>query len=239
MKKVIIALLGVFGLITSNTLFAEQEQPSDQAQGEYRYYGSELCRYPEFTCVKVSQGSTWEKLFPNEREREIVKRLNRTNLPLSYRRWIVVPTHLSEINHLDLSPFPAEIKATGKKLIVVNLGLHAFAAYGEQGQLVHWGPASGGKGWCPDVKSVCNTAIGVFRVAQKEGPKCISKIFPVQTNGGARMPWCMYYYRGFALHGSSLPGFHASHGCIRLFTDDAQWLNQHFVDIGTQVIVTR
>ncbi len=58
-------------------------------------------------------------------EREMVKRLNRKpNTPLSFRSWIVVPTNLSEINYLDLSPFPATIKRTrtNKKLVIVNLG---------------------------------------------------------------------------------------------------------------------
>jgi len=237
MKKIIALLIVASALIASSSALAQSQ--SDRSQGEYRYYGSHLCGYPEFKCVRVTRGDTWAKLFPNKREREIVKRLNRTNLPLSYRRWIVVPTNLSEVEHLDMSPFPHSIKPTNKKLLVVNLGLHAFAAYNEKGQLVHWGPVSGGKGWCPDVRRVCNTAIGVFRIVDKRGPKCVSTKFPVETGGGAPMPWCMYYYRGFALHGSTLPGFHASHGCIRLFKDDAKWLNRHFVEIGTQVIVTR
>lgn len=237
MNKIIILLIAASAIIFGSSALAQSE--SDKPEGEYRYYGQQLCAYPEFKCIRVNRGDTWAKLFPNEREREMVKRLNRTNLPLSYRRWIVVPTNLSKVTYLELSPFPADIKSTGKKLVVVNLGLHAFAAYDAKGHLVHWGPVSGGKGWCPDVHRVCNTAVGVFRIVGKEGPKCVSDKFPVETAGGARMPWCMYYYRGFALHGSTLPGFHASHGCIRLFTEDAKWLNQHFVQIGTQVIVTR
>ncbi len=221
---------------SNQAAFAEEEEIYG---AQSKYYGAHLCGYPEFKCITVKSGDTWEKLFPNERQREIVKRLNRTNTPLGYRRWIVVPTNIAEVNHLDLSPFPDTIKTNGKKLLIVNLGLHAFGAYNEEGRLVHWGPVSGGKGWCPDIKHYCNTAVGTFQVIQKEGPKCVSPKYPVETGGGAPMPWCMHYYRGFALHGSTLPGFHASHGCIRLFKDDAKWLNQHFLDIGTPVIVTR
>ncbi|MCX7124554.1 MAG: L,D-transpeptidase, partial [Gammaproteobacteria bacterium] len=43
----------------------------------------------------------------------------------------------------------------------------------------------------------------------------------------------------FALHGSTLPGYNASHGCVRLFFDDAKWLNQDFLNIGTRVTVSR
>jgi len=27
----------------------------------YAYYGKELCRYPEFSCIKIKKGDTWEK----------------------------------------------------------------------------------------------------------------------------------------------------------------------------------
>ncbi len=208
------------------------------ATAESKYYGGHLCAYDAFSCVNVGRSDTWAKLFPNERERAIVKRLNRTNVSLRYRRWIVVPVNLKDMNHMDLSPFPDFMSTSGKKLVIVNLGLHAFAAYNEEGYLVHWGPVSGGKGWCSDVNQKCETAVGSFRVVQMQGPECVSKKFPVETGGGAPMPYCMHYYRGFALHGSTLPGFHASHGCIRLFFKDAEWLNKQFLTVGTRVVVT-
>ncbi|OGT52705.1 MAG: endopeptidase IV [Gammaproteobacteria bacterium RIFCSPHIGHO2_12_FULL_41_15] len=229
MRKIIkvilsIALIAAVGEI----LFAES-----------RYYGGNLCAYEGFHCVKVKSGDTWAKLFPNEHEREIVKRLNRTNLPLYYRSWIVVPRDLKQLTLMDLSPFPDQMETNGQKLVLINLGVHAFGAYGPDGKLVHWGPISGGKGWCPDIHGQCNTVVGQFNVVEKKGPECVSDKFPVETEGGAPMPYCMYFYRGFAMHGSTLPGYHASHGCVRLFFEDAQWLNRHFVDVGTRVILSR
>ena len=204
-----------------------------------RYYGSFLCKYAEFTCVKVKRGDSWERLFPNARDREIVKRLNRTNMPMKYRSWIVVPNNLRNINNLDLSPFPPHRDTNGKKLIIVDLAKQAFAAYDSNGTLAHWGPVSGGKGYCPDIGRNCNTITGNFKIFRKQGEECISSRFPVETNGGAPMPYCMHFKGGFALHGSTLPGYHDSHGCIRLFFDDAKWLNEHFAPIGTSVIVMR
>ena len=233
-KPLALLIIAMLLLVGSSPLHAEEAKKSVS-----RYYGSHLCAYSEFSCIKVKRGDTWGKLFPNKREREIVKRLNRTNVPLRYRQWIVIPSNLSEVEHLDMSPFPDKIKSTGKRLLVVNLGLHAFAAYNEYGYLVHWGPVSGGKGWCPDVRLPCNTAVGAFRIIRKQGTECVSRKYPVETGGGAPMPYCMHFYRGFALHGSTLPGFHASHGCIRLFHDDAKWLNRHFMHVGARVIVTR
>ena len=59
------------------------------------------------------------------------------------------------------------------------------------------------------------------------------------------MPYCMHFFRGYALHGSEVvPGFRDSHGCVRLFIEDAKWLNEEFIIvpraggiIGTRVIV--
>lgn len=223
------------GLLAAAAGFLLAINTSAQAYNEY--YGKELCAYEGFECVKVQKGDTWQKLFPDVREREIVKRLNRTNMALRYRSWIVVPTNLSDVTHMDLSPFPDQIDPPGKNLIKVDLKLHAFAAYDPQGELVHWGPVSGGKGWCPDTASACNTALGKHRIIRKQGPECESSKFPLETDGGAPMPYCMHYYRGYALHGSTLPGYHASHGCVRLFYDDAKWLNKEFGKIGTKVVV--
>lgn len=203
-----------------------------------RYYGAHLCSYPGFKCVKVKRGETWEKLFHDSRDREMVKRLNRTNMPLKYRSWIVVPTNLNNLDILDLSPFPLNRDTNGRKLLLVSLGQQAFGAYDASGELVHWGPISGGKRYCPDVGRGCSTIKGSFKIFRKQGPECISSKFPIETNGGAPMPYCMHFKGGFALHGSTLPGYHASHGCVRLFFDDAKWLNQNFISIGTPVIVT-
>ena len=50
----------------------------------------------------------------------------------------------------------------------------------------------------------------------------------------------------YALHGSfTVPGHRDSHGCIRLFTEDAKWLNKEFIDLpkkgqkGTLVIIDK
>ena len=79
----------------------------------------------------------------------------------------------------------------------------------------------------------------------KKNSHCKSDVYPV-GRGGAPMPYCMYFHKGFALHGSDdIPGYRASHGCVRMFTRDAKWLNEEFVEIsndennhrGTKVIV--
>jgi L,D-transpeptidase ErfK/SrfK len=136
-----------------------------------------------------------------------------------------------------LSPFPLKLKPTGKKRLIIRLHEHAFAAYDTKGELVHWGPISGGKSWCKDTDEDCSTAVGQFKIYRRQGASCTSSKYPIETKGGAPMPYCMHYHKGWAIHGSTLPGFHNSHGCVRLFHADAKWLNEYFASIGTRVIV--
>lgn len=204
----------------------------------YGFYGKEFCNYPEFSCLKVQKYQTWESLWPDVHDRNLMMRFNRTNLPLSSRHWIVVPHNLHKLTLMDLSPFPVKIIPIGNRFLLIDLTKLAFGAYDNTGQLIYWGPISGGKDFCKDIQQPCNTPLGSFRIQRIQGADCISSEFPVATRGGAPMPYCMHFYRGVAIHGSAeLPGKNASHGCIRLYTEDAAWLNQKFVKIGTQIKV--
>ena len=199
------------------------------------YYGEALCAYDDFQCLEIKPQQTWESLYPNPEERDLVRRLNRTNTALSARSWIVVPTRIDQVDLFSFSPFPLQHPTTTKKLIIIDLSEQAFGAYNADGKLVHWGPMSGGKGYCADTGTRCRTVLGQYRFYRKQGSKCVSSKFPLETNGGAKMPYCMHFYRGYAMHASNLPGYHASHGCVRVFHDDAKWLNREFVDIGTKI----
>jgi L,D-transpeptidase ErfK/SrfK len=111
-----------------------------------------------------------------------------------------------------------------------------LGAYDEYGNLIKWGPASPGRSWCSDIHSGCRTKIGQFSIYEKRGEGCISSKFPV-PDGGAPMPYCMFFKGGYAIHAAELPGYQASHGCVRTFYEDALWLNHEFAEVGTTVIV--
>ena len=113
-----------------------------------------------------------------------------------------------------------------------------WSAYDDTGELIRSGHVSGGKDYCPDIDRECQTVTGTFTIYRKEGEDCKSTRFPV-GKGGAPMPYCMFFHGGYALHGSnSVPNYNASHGCVRMSPDDAQWLNEDFVQVGlTQVQV--
>ncbi|KTD20442.1 enhanced entry protein EnhA [Legionella lansingensis] len=213
----------------------------------YSRYGETLCNQPDFFCMTIKFGQTWSNLFPQSEARDIVKRINRMNIRLRPGMVIAIPKNLDRITIYDVSPFPRYIESGGEKTIYISQDKLAWGAYDEDGELLWWGPISSGADRCPGVIGGCSTPTGSYRIIRKQDIDCISTAFPRRAdgdNGGAEMPFCMHFFRGYALHGSEdVPGYRASHGCIRLFTEDARWLNEEFVDIpgggikGTRVII--
>nr|AAD41585.1 EnhA [Legionella pneumophila 130b] len=114
------------------------------------FYGTALCAYPQYECIKVTGGQSWEKLFPDPVQRDIVQRVNRTYNYLWSGREIAVPKNLANINIFDVSPFPLKIQSENEKQIIVDQEKLAWGAYDAQGNLVWWGPISSGSDKCSD-----------------------------------------------------------------------------------------
>lgn len=134
--------------------------------------------------------------------------------------------------------FPQNRPATGRKVFIFDPNATAWAAYDARGHLVQTGSASGGKAYCEDIGRPCRTVTGTYRVYSKKGEDCKSSIYPVETNGGARMPYCMHFHKGYSIHAAyEVPNYNASHGCIRVLPSAAKWLNEEFIDVGTTVVV--
>jgi hypothetical protein len=155
---------------------------------------------------------------------------------------IAVPANLKDKTLINFSPFASEdLRGKGIKLMVFDPALLAWAAYDQNGRLARWGPASGGADWCDDIGRRCHTMVGAFEIEEKYGPEKRSIRYPLGCRGKkcAPMPWFMkFHWSGAGFHGSlNLPGRNDSHGCVRLFADDAEWLNQSFIEIGTRIIV--
>jgi len=112
-----------------------------------------------------------------------------------------------------------------------------WKAVNHNGAVIKSGRASGGSGYCPDLKRSCRTPSGTYTVSSKQGAGCKSSRFPL-GRGGAKMPYCMFFSKNYAIHGSyDVPKRNASHGCIRVRTGDALWLHKNFIKIGTRVVV--
>lgn len=218
MKKIGLSIPLLFALVNSHAA---------------TFYGTALCGYPQYTCIKVASGQTWESLFPDPAQRDIVQRVNRTYNHLWAGKEIAVPKNLEHLTLYDVAPFPVKLEGETEKQIIVDQEKLAWGAYDAQGNLVLWGPISSGRDKCSDSNKSCRTLTGIFRVFSKENVKCTSDVFPI-GKGGAKMPYCMYFHKGFALHGSDdIPGVRASHGCVRMFVEDAKWLNLNFVELSS------
>jgi L,D-transpeptidase ErfK/SrfK len=214
--------------------FATQNSLSSQSS-----YIKSMCHLPGLHCVKIDPREIWVDIFPKPNVQHTMMRLDRTNVALFYRNWLVVPTDWHNLHDWDFSPMPLYRNTHHHRLVVVNLHKFAFGAYDEHGHLLRWGPASSGAKICPENSArSCLTPHGSFRVFKIGGKNCISNTYPLSTKGGAPMPYCMFFHSGFAMHASTLMGFkNMSSGCVRLFIDDAKWLNNNFVTVGTQVDV--
>lgn len=235
MKRLMLVILCAVLLLVNGSVRSEKR------------FGESLCHSPDYTCLTIKANDSWESLFPSPEELDIVRRVNRMNINLRTGMIIAVPKNIDRMSIYDVSPFPRYIEPTGEKTIFVSQTQLAWGAYDEQGELIWWGPISSGTGHCKAIEGHCVTPSGSFRIIRKQDIDCISTVFPQNADGsvgGAAMPYCMHFMRGFALHGSdSVPGYRASHGCVRLFIEDARWLNEDFINLpegglkGTRVVI--
>jgi hypothetical protein len=115
---------------------------------------------------------------------------------------------------LVYSPFPAAWPAAegNAKTLVVSQPLQAFAAY-EHGRLVRWGPTSTGRRETP-------TPDGSFSLTWRARSRRST------DNHDWLLEWYFNFVnqRGVSFHLFELPGYPASHACVRLLLRDAQWL---------------
>jgi len=115
---------------------------------------------------------------------------------------------------LDLAPFPRQVPSTSEegKLILVSRRVQAFAAY-EHGRLTRWGPTSTGR-------ESLQTPEGLYHTNWKDA----------ERTSTFNEEWLLKWYvnldsfLGISFHLFELPGYPASHSCIRLMEDDAIWL---------------
>ena len=126
---------------------------------------------------------------------------------------VLVPVTWND-DPLTYSPFPQTWPAAESyaKAIIVHQAMQAFGAY-EKGHLVRWGPVSTGRKETP-------TPEGVFNLTWKARSRRST------DNEDWLLEWYFNFVneRGVSLHLFDLPGYPASHACVRLLLRDAQWL---------------
>src|SRR3990167_2280936 len=154
--------------------YAQQDQLQNMSSAVRGF-----CYLPGFYCKAIKPTDTWFKLWPDPRKREMMMKLNRTNVALDYRGWVLVPEDINHIQWMNLSPFPSQMDTHHQKFLLVDLSLFAFGAYDENGNLVRWGPASGGEQYCSDSHRSCASAEGTFKIYKVGGADCTSNEYPL------------------------------------------------------------
>lgn len=147
-------------------------------------------------------------------ERYAILALNRLDEKNSWRAdTLIVPDKFQD-DFLKYSPFPVQIALLKevKKFVFFSYPIQAFAVY-ENGELKKWGPTSLGK------KSA-KTATGLHFTNWK------SKIATSTVDSNWKLPFNVNIANrlGIGWHEYDLPGFPASHSCLRLLKNDAEWM---------------
>ena len=162
---------------------------------------------------KSARTNSLDKIF-GETQLGLLEKLNRADVDhLEDLPEVVVPRTWSD-DELSYSALPTRYPPSDRwpKFLVVYLPGQLFGAY-EFGTLVRWGPVSSGGRNSP-------TGPGQFALNWRSTGRA-STVDP---------DWFMEWYfnfgnqEGLAFHAYALPGYPASHGCIRLLERDAQWL---------------
>jgi len=151
-------------------------------------------------------------------ELRILEKLNRRDIEHLIRTeppvpGLIVPSEW-QFDELAYSPLPASYAwaEPHAKAIVVHQPWQVFGAY-ENGQLVRWGPVSSGRKETP-------TPAGAYNLTWR------SKGRHSTDNAAWFLPWYFNFIneRGVSFHQFDLPGYPASHACVRLLERDAMWL---------------
>ena len=210
----------------------------------------------DYMCVTIKiprkakrQYLEWAEKFPNHRTRRLVMMVNRRNTLLWSGHVIALPM-LFEDDLLAYAPFPREKSWVGPKHVVIDLNQLAWGAYepisSSRARLVRWGPANGGSKRCKETGRLeCKTPVGTWQVYEIKKGFARSSLYPVECSDKKKCGHPYYNVMKFgphfeALHGERaghVPGANVSHGCVRIFREDSDFLINHFVEIRTMVVV--
>ena len=150
----------------------------------------------------------------SKNEQSVILALNRLDLKNKWRAdTLMIPNKIDE-NLLIYSPFPESLEKLKevKKMVFFSYPIQAYALY-ENGKLVKWGPTSMGK------KSAQTKRGLMFANWKKE-----LSISTVSSEWKLPYNFNVHNTLGIGWHQYDLPGYPASHSCLRLSLDDAKFL---------------
>lgn len=172
-----------------------------------------IVNYRLDSLVNTSQIDSFQNKY-NQEEKKIIFALNRIDYGrLRVGSKLVIPDTLV-IDLMKYSPFPKnlEILDSIPKTILIAQRIQGFALY-ENGKLIKWGPVSSGKRSTP-------TPNGLHYTNYK------AKLKISTVDAAWKMPYYFNFmnFYGVGIHEYSLPGYPASHACVRIYQEDARFI---------------
>jgi hypothetical protein len=150
----------------------------------------------------------------SEEEKKLVYALNRIDAHrIEPGTKLIIPDSL--VADLNLyAPFPKNLRLLDSisKTVVISQRIQAFALY-ENGILLRWGPVSTGK---QSTGTPSGLYYGNYKAKRKISTIDDSWIMPFYFN--------FMNFEGIGTHEYTLPGYPASHGCVRMYQEDAKFI---------------
>lgn len=153
----------------------------------------------------------------SEKERYTILALNRLDSKNKGRAdTLAIPKEI-DTTLMSYSPFPYHLDILNdvKKFVVFSYPIQAYGVY-SNGNLVKWGPTSMGK------KSAQTKRGLMFANWKKE-----LSISTVSDEWKLPYNFNIHNTLGIGWHEYALPGYPASHSCLRLLREDAKWLYKY------------
>ncbi len=150
----------------------------------------------------------------SEEERYNILALNRLDNKNRWRADTLVIPNDPKAAIMNFAPFPLVVDSLAQvdKLAMFSYNIHAYGLY-EKGKLIKWGPSSMGKKATPTKKGL------MFTNWKKE-----VAISTSNSEWILRWNFNIHNTLGIGWHQYELPGFHASHSCLRLLEEDAKYM---------------
>ena len=126
---------------------------------------------------------------------------------------IVIPDTLL-MDLLSYAPFPKKLELLNDipKTVLISQRVQGFALY-ENGKLIKWGPISSGKQSTPTPNGL---HYGNYKAREKVSTVDDEWLLPFYFN--------FMNFEGVGVHQYALPGYPASHACVRLYMEDATFI---------------
>ncbi|KQS91822.1 L,D-transpeptidase [Chryseobacterium sp. Leaf394] len=169
--------------------------------------------FPKDKKLRDSLYADFEKKY-SAKDRYTILALNR--LDSKFKRsadTLVIPATIDS-TLMAYSPFPLQLDVLSnvKKFVIFSYPIQAYGVY-SNGNLVKWGPTSMGK-------KAAQTTRGLTFANWKK------KLAISTVDSEWKLPYNFNIHNsgGIGWHQYELPGYPASHSCLRLLMKDAQWL---------------